>query len=190
MFHIVYNCKKCYSLGPWSFLFHSIISLQSQKNWPGLDSRKLFSSPFILRQNKLVRFSLARICQGLSQPKRQGHCKLHHGGKLQQGMLSTVDLIVKIACFVKTVLKGAGLNWLVQGGQIHWTFPFSKGSLASDMLTNIRQGQKCLPETNTLAYFSWRINTRGKKKFYKFDPIAIYSWQKKVSIENNKIENF
>ncbi len=51
------------------------------------------------------------------------------------GKLSTIDLLIKEACFVKKeniifTIKQADLNWLVQGGQLYWTFPFSKTSLA------------------------------------------------------------
>ncbi len=47
--------------------------------------------------------------------------------------LSTVDLQIKISCFVErknivTIWKLADLNWLVQG-PLNWAFPFSKGSL-------------------------------------------------------------
>jgi hypothetical protein len=38
-----------------------------------------------------------------------------------RGRLSTVDLFIKLACFVKKKMsvfsKAADLNWLVQGGQ-------------------------------------------------------------------------
>ncbi len=52
------------------------------------------------------------------------------------GRLSTVDLLIKAACFVKKVNnifkeKGADLNLLVHGGQLYWAFPFSKTSLVS-----------------------------------------------------------
>ncbi len=49
------------------------------------------------------------------------------------GMLSTIDLFIKLACFVKgkytSLLKTAGLNYLAQGGQLYCSFPFSKDSL-------------------------------------------------------------
>ncbi len=49
------------------------------------------------------------------------------------GRLSTVDLLIKLACFGKNVnnifcKKGAKLNLLVQGGQQYWAFPFSETS--------------------------------------------------------------
>ncbi len=52
----------------------------------------------------------------------------------REGRLSTVDLLIKVACFVKevkifSIQKGADLNWLVQGGQLYSAFPFSKTSL-------------------------------------------------------------
>jgi hypothetical protein len=45
-----------------------------------------------------------------------------------------IDLLVKLACFVKKKIflafhKAAYLNWLVQGGQLYLSFSFSKGSL-------------------------------------------------------------
>ncbi len=50
-------------------------------------------------------------------------------------MLSTIDLLIKVACFVKNQVmfalsKAANLIKLGQGGQLYWAFPFSKGSLA------------------------------------------------------------
>ncbi len=46
---------------------------------------------------------------------------------------STVDLLTRIAFFIKekwlSVLKATDLNWLVQGGQLYWSLPFSKDSL-------------------------------------------------------------
>ncbi len=51
------------------------------------------------------------------------------------GGLSTVDLLIEVACFDKNVniifnKKGTDLNKLVQGGQLYWAFPFGKVSLA------------------------------------------------------------
>ncbi len=51
------------------------------------------------------------------------------------GKLSTIDLLIKVDCFVKKEniifnIKQADLNWLVQGSWLYWTFPFSKTSLA------------------------------------------------------------
>ncbi len=56
------------------------------------------------------------------------------GNSYGRGGLSTVGLRIKIGCFVKkknvaSVWKGADLNWLVQGGQLYRSFPFSKDSL-------------------------------------------------------------
>ncbi len=53
-----------------------------------------------------------------------------------RGRLSTVDLLIKVTCFVKlllifAILKRADLNQLVRGGQMYWGFPFSKGSLVA-----------------------------------------------------------
>jgi len=51
----------------------------------------------------------------------------------RRGRISTVDLLIKVACFVKEVIfnkKGVDLNWLVQGGQPYWGFPSSKTSLS------------------------------------------------------------
>ncbi len=50
------------------------------------------------------------------------------------GRLTTIDPI-KLACFCKKCKwyfyykKGAELNYLVQGGQMYWAFPFNKTSL-------------------------------------------------------------
>ncbi len=46
--------------------------------------------------------------------------------------LITVDLLIKVACFVTKVFnffdnKRADLNWLEPGGQLYFSFPFSKG---------------------------------------------------------------
>ncbi len=54
-------------------------------------------------------------------------------------MLSTINLLIKVACFVNNVndifnINGADLNMLVQGGQLYWAIPFSKVSLVQDML--------------------------------------------------------
>ncbi len=44
--------------------------------------------------------------------------------------LSTVDLLIKLACFVKKILfvfsKPVDINWLVQGGQPYWVFPLGR----------------------------------------------------------------
>jgi len=48
------------------------------------------------------------------------------------GRLSTVDLLIKVACFVKIIFskqRGADLNLMVQGGQPYLAFSFSKTSL-------------------------------------------------------------
>ncbi len=51
-----------------------------------------------------------------------------------RGILSTVDLLIKEASFVKKINNTINLKWadpnLVQGGQLYWAFPFSKGSLS------------------------------------------------------------
>ncbi len=52
---------------------------------------------------------------------------------LRVSKLSTLDILIKKACFVrkekKSVLKAADLHRLVQGGQLCSDFPFGKGSL-------------------------------------------------------------
>jgi hypothetical protein len=50
------------------------------------------------------------------------------------GRLSALDVLVKIGCFVKkkyiaSAWKEADLNQLVQGGQPHWSFSFSKDTM-------------------------------------------------------------
>ncbi len=50
--------------------------------------------------------------------------------------LSTVELLIREAWFVTKVnnifsIKWADLNWLVQGGQLYWAFPFRKSSLVT-----------------------------------------------------------
>jgi hypothetical protein len=50
------------------------------------------------------------------------------------GRLSTLDLLIRVACFVKNLnnifnIKGGNQNWLVQGGQPYRAFPFCKTSL-------------------------------------------------------------
>jgi hypothetical protein len=96
-------------------------------------------------------------------------------------MLSTVDLLIKVACFVNKVrniftMKGANINWLVQGGQLYRAFLFSKTSLviysgASSKCSTLRgpmqmfdEAKKYLPLTNTLAY-----SHRRKKNIYNID---------------------
>jgi len=49
------------------------------------------------------------------------------GNPYWRGRLSTNDLLIKKN--IITVIKAADLNYLVQGGQLDWSFPFSKGSL-------------------------------------------------------------
>ncbi len=51
-----------------------------------------------------------------------------------KGRLSTVDLLIKVVCFVNKETnifnaKMIDLNELEQGGQLCWAFPFSKTSL-------------------------------------------------------------
>jgi hypothetical protein len=49
-----------------------------------------------------------------------------------RGRLITIDLLMKVAYFVKgnkfLLSKVADLNYLIQGGQLYWAFPFSKRS--------------------------------------------------------------
>ncbi len=57
------------------------------------------------------------------------------GNPYWKGRLNTINLLIKMACFVKkekyiSVLKAAELNQLnVQGGHPYWSFRFSKDSL-------------------------------------------------------------
>jgi hypothetical protein len=62
------------------------------------------------------------------------------------GRLSTVDQLIKVACFVKKVnnIFNIKRNWskLVQGGQLYWAFPFSNASLIlviSCILTSFKE---------------------------------------------------
>jgi hypothetical protein len=55
------------------------------------------------------------------------------GNPYWRGRLSTVDLLIKIACFgrqknIVSVWKAADTNELVQGGELYWSFQFSKDS--------------------------------------------------------------
>jgi hypothetical protein len=66
-------------------------------------------------------------------------------------MLSTVDLLIKIAGFVKKKImfalsKAADLKLLLQGGQMYWAFPFGKGSLISGKNTGGVYLQKVISE--------------------------------------------
>jgi hypothetical protein len=59
---------------------------------------------------------------------------LKAGNSYCWGNLSTVDLLIKLARFVKKEkylfsLKAANLNLLIQRGQSYLSFPFSKDSL-------------------------------------------------------------
>ncbi len=75
------------------------------------------------------------------------------------GRLIAVELLIKVACFVKkyvmfVILKAANLNLLIQGGQSCWAFPFSKDSLVLQTITlkdksgrakaNWREPKSCL----------------------------------------------
>ncbi len=56
------------------------------------------------------------------------------GNSYWRGRLSTVDLLIKRSYFIKkekivSVWKAADLNWLAQGGQQYWNFPFSRASM-------------------------------------------------------------
>jgi hypothetical protein len=56
------------------------------------------------------------------------------GNTILRGRFSTIDLLIKVACFVKNNIcsikrSWSGLNSLVQGGQLYWAFPFSNSSL-------------------------------------------------------------
>ncbi len=61
------------------------------------------------------------------------------GNSYWRERLSTVDLLIKMGCFVKKenlvpVWKAADLNSLVQGGQLYRYFPFSKASLDHNLI--------------------------------------------------------
>jgi hypothetical protein len=61
-------------------------------------------------------------------------CMVKPGNTNWGGRLSTVDLLIKVACFVEMeiifpIYKGAYLNQLVQGGQLYLAFQLSKISL-------------------------------------------------------------
>ncbi len=60
------------------------------------------------------------------------HKFVHAVNSNWRGRLSTVDILIKVACFVKKVDSVAYLNQLIQAGQLYWAFPFSKGSLVHD----------------------------------------------------------
>ncbi len=56
-----------------------------------------------------------------------------------RGRFSKVDLLTRVACFVKkwimfSISKVADLNKLVQGGQLYWAFPFSSCFLVQLLL--------------------------------------------------------
>ncbi len=60
------------------------------------------------------------------------------------GGLSTADLLIMVACFVKkkiilSISKAADLNWLVQGGLLYLAYPFSKGSLDKECIFHQEQ---------------------------------------------------
>jgi hypothetical protein len=64
------------------------------------------------------------------------------GNSYWRERLSTVDLLIKIGCFVKkkkivSVRKAADLKYLVQGGQPY--FPFSKASLVMPFAKELQQ---------------------------------------------------
>ncbi len=59
------------------------------------------------------------------------------------GTLSTINLLTKVACFVKNwiviaISKAADLNGLAQGGQSYLAVPFSKGSLNSGVQQHLQ----------------------------------------------------
>jgi hypothetical protein len=53
------------------------------------------------------------------------------GNSYLRGRLSTFDLHIKIGCFQKSFSLNS--NYLVQGGQLYWSFPVSKASLVLPM---------------------------------------------------------
>ena len=82
--------------------------------------------------NKKVEIDLFILVGLLSKQRGEGTASsghplgIHKAEKTNWRRLpNTVDLLIKVAC----VVKGADLNQLVQGGQLYWDFPFSKGSL-------------------------------------------------------------
>jgi hypothetical protein len=56
-----------------------------------------------------------------------GRLLLRPGNTNWGGRLSTVDILIKVDCFVKSKLYFQ--NELVHGGKLYWAFPFSKTSL-------------------------------------------------------------
>jgi len=63
-----------------------------------------------------------------------GGPKVSPGNPYWRRRLSTVDLLIKLACCVKKeimhpISKADDLNLLVQGVQLYWAFPFSKCSM-------------------------------------------------------------
>ncbi len=65
-----------------------------------------------------------------------GRCveRVEPGNPYWRERLSTVDLLIRIGCFVKlknvvSVRKAADMSKKAQGGQPYWSFPFSKDSL-------------------------------------------------------------
>jgi hypothetical protein len=63
--------------------------------------------------------------------------KVKAGNTTLGGRLSTVDLLIKVDCFIKKLnifnINWADLNYLAQGGQPYWAFPLSKTSLVKGL---------------------------------------------------------
>ncbi len=65
--------------------------------------------------------------------------------------------------------KAAGLNELVQGGQLYWAFPFSKGSLV--ILFNFKQVADQIwlvqrpPHKFLIFFYKFSTNKKGSKLF-------------------------
>ena len=79
------------------------------------------------------------------------------------GRLSTVDLLIKVDCFIKKVYNSfniTNLNRLLLGGQLYWAFPLSKTSLG--LPVNSCLGWRLLTITNSLAYYGTKITTDVK----------------------------
>jgi hypothetical protein len=81
------------------------------------------------------------------------------GNTIWRGRLNTVDLLIKVTCFVKkrkiifSIVKAVDPNWLVQGqgGQLYRALPFSKTSL--DKRTNLFYKSVCYEGKKTFKTY-------------------------------------
>ncbi len=114
---INYDSKKFYSTWPWSLILNSYFF-----------KLKLFSWFMSHATSTDIYFTSQRF--GVHKP----FLLTSYDQTNWRGRLSTIDLLIKIACLAKKSnnifnIKGAYLNWFVQGGQLYWSLPFSKSSL-------------------------------------------------------------